>query len=91
MNLLVKTDPELGYAFFCPACKYHTVGGEACLFCGEPLEWPTFEEGFGSVPLYRGRVKWPTEEEIDAAYNLDELLKGYVEERKRQRETEGML
>lgn len=71
MNLLVKTDRELGYAFFCPACKYRTVGEDTCLFCGEPLEWPTFEEGFGSVPLYRGRVKWPTEEEIDAAYSPD--------------------
>ena len=69
MNLLVKTDPELGYAFFCPACKYHTVGGDTCLFCGEPLEWDTFEEGFGAAPLYQGRVKWPTAEEIYAAYS----------------------
>lgn len=61
MQLLVKTDPELGYAYFCSACKHFVCGGERCWFCREPFDW-TAEK----IP-YNGKVKWPTVTELSTA------------------------
>ena len=53
MNLLVKRDPELGYAYFCPICKHFLCSTvETCPFCGQSLDWEA------EKTLYNGPVKW---------------------------------
>lgn len=68
MRLLIKTDPYLGYAYFCPACKRFLCNNEKnCIFCGQPLDWDV-----EMVP-YDGPVRWPkTGEPIDAYQKLKE-------------------
>lgn len=64
MKLLVKEDPELGYAYFCPACKRFLCGSaDYCIFCGQPLDWEA------EKVTYNGKVKWPTTEELEVAYH----------------------
>lgn len=67
MQLLVKTDPELGYAYFCPVCKRFLCSGDSCQFCGASIDWAA------EKVVYSGKVKWPTVEELVAAAGRKEV------------------
>lgn len=70
MNLLVKEDSVLGYAYFCPKCKRFLCSQEAsCRFCGQSLDWEVEEEP------YKGPVKWPKMEELTAIHKPEEETK----------------
>lgn len=65
MNLLMKLDSELGYAYFCPNCKSFLCDEvRYCRFCGQSLDWDAEK-----IP-YTGKVKWPSLEDLAHRKNL---------------------
>lgn len=51
-RILIKSDRELGWAYFCPHCKtFQCVERDACSKCGGKLDWK-------NIKPYLGRVKW---------------------------------